>query len=232
MNETVSNFYGKSETYAETYALDHLPRIQAMFDRYGLKESLKGKRLLDVGGGQGLAGTLLDLSTDYWVIDGAEIRPEQRLCKGTWHQVDLDYHSFGSDDGDNCLARKPQWDAAFCLEVLEHLGNPHHALVEIKKLVKPDGDIFISVPTEEVWHNTPYPGLLWPPQNFIQFLGQMALPLVEPSRESAIIYRPKDRGWPAYQFRCRNAGWPEKRLLFPKEEAKFLPLTPLEATNA
>ena len=232
MNETVSNFYGKSETYADTYRLDHLPRIETLFARYNLKETLKGKRLLDVGGGQGLAGTLLDPSTDYWVIDGADIKPEQRLCRGTWHKVDLDYHTFGSEDGDNCLARKPRWDAAFCLETLEHLGNPHHALVEIKKLVKPDGDIFLSIPTEQVTHNAPYPSLLWPPQNFLQFLGQMALPLVEPPRESATIYQPKDRGWPAYQFRCRNAPWSEKRLLFPKEEAKFLPLTPLEATNA
>jgi 2-polyprenyl-3-methyl-5-hydroxy-6-metoxy-1,4-benzoquinol methylase len=230
-NPTVEGFYDKSETYAETYALDHLPRIQAMFDRYGLRESLKGKRLLDVGGGQGLAGTLLDPSTDYWVIDGADIKPAQRLCKGTWHQVDLDYHTFGSEDGDNCLARKPQWDAAFCLEVLEHLPGIYNCVAETKKLVKRDGDIFISVPTEEVWHNAIFPSLLWPPQNFLQWLRQMALPLVDPARDSAYIYRPTRRGWPAYQFRCRNADWTESEMLFKKDDPKFYGKTPQEYCN-
>lgn len=230
MNQTVTDFFAKNagESYADRYRLDHSPRLQALLDHYGLRESLKGKRVLDVGGGLGFLGELLDPSTDYWVIDGAEIECKQRLCKGDWLRFDLDHDTFGSYRN---TAFCGSFDAAFCLETLEHLGNPHHVLVEIKKLVKPDGDIFISIPTEEVTHNAPYPGLLWPPQNFIQFLGQMALPLAEPTRESAYIYQPKDRGWPAYQFRCRNDPWEKKRLAFPKAEAKFLPLTPLEATN-
>jgi hypothetical protein len=84
----------------------------------------------------------------------------------------------------------------------------------------------LSVPTESVWHNTPYPGLLWPRQNWEQFLGQMALPI-----EDFYVYQPNGPGWPAYQYKCRNAAWKEKRLAFPKQEEKFLNCTPIEATN-
>lgn len=223
-DNAVSEFYTKNgEEYIRQYRIDHSPRIKAMIDKYGLKSALSGKRLVDVGGGLGFAGELLDKSTDYWVIDGADIDPAIRVSEGNWFKADLDYNRF-STYRDTVLGG--QFDAAFCLETLEHVGNPHHLLVEIKNLVKPNGHIYISVPTETVWHNTPYPGLLWPPQNFAMFLGQMALPI-----EDFYIYQPTGPGWPAYQFKCRNAGWEEKKLVFPKDEAKFLPLNPIECTN-
>lgn len=228
MNSTVSNFFDKDITgrYRDQYRLDHGPRLQALLDAYDLKRQLIGKRVLDVGGGLGFLGELLDPSTDYTVVDGADVKPQQRLCLGTWVRADLDRDEFGSEDGDNCLARQPQFDAAFCLETLEHLSNPYHCLVEIKKLVKEGGDIFLSIPTEKVWHNVVYPGLLWPPVNFGVFLGQLALPL-----EDYYVYEPKDRGWPAYQFRCKNRPHSEKRMVFPKDEPKFRDCTILEATN-
>lgn len=225
IDKTVTNFFSKNaeESYNTTYRLDHGPRIKALFDRYNLVESLKGKRVVDVGGGLGFLGELLDPSTDYWVIDGADVKDEQKVCKGNWFQRDLDFGEYATYLN---TVLGGQFDAAFCLETLEHLGNPHHALVQIKQIVKLDGLIYLSVPTETVWHNTPYPGLLWPPQNFMQFLGQMALPITD-----AYIYEPKERGWPAYQFQCVNRPWREKRLAYPKTEEKFQDCTPLQATN-
>jgi SAM-dependent methyltransferase len=226
IDPTVSGFFSKNaaEGYAAQYRLDHGPRLKALLDRYGLVESLKSKRVVDVGGGLGFLGELLDPSTEYWVYDGSESAPEIRVSKGTWVRTDLDHDQFGG--GPICGEDGAFADAAFCLEVLEHLGNPHHCLVEIKKLVKPDGEVYLSVPTESVWHNTPYPSLLWPPQNFAVFLRQMALPILD-----FYVYEPKGRGWPAYQFKCRNAPWREKELVFPKAEEKFRDCTPLEATN-
>lgn len=225
-DSTVTNFFTKnaSDGYAATYRADHGPRIKALLDRYNLVESLKGKRVVDVGGGLGFLGEMLDESTDYWVYDGANVPKDQRLCKGEWVTVDLDHDAFGGGPiaGENGAFA----DAAFALEVIEHLGNPHHALVGIKKLVKPDGMIYISIPTESVWHNTPYPSLLWPPQNFETFLNQMALPI-----QDFYVYEPKERGWPAYQFACVNKPWSEKRLVYPKGEEKFRDCTPLQATN-
>lgn len=223
-NETVEHFYDKPVAgYIEAYRLDHGPRLQAVLDRYGLKESLKGKRVVDIGGGLGFLGELLDPSTDYWVIDGANVPERLRLCKGEWAQFDLDHDQFGSYRDTSLCG---PFDVAFCQETLEHIGNPHHALVEIKRLVKEGGEIYLSVPTETVWHNTPYPTLLWPQANFLLFLGQMALEVTD-----KWTYEPKGRGWPAYEYRCINRPWSEKRLLFPKGEAKFRDCTVLEATN-
>lgn len=234
MNDTVQGFYTKGVTdYVENYRLDHSPRLRALIDRYDLHAQLAGKRVLDIGGGLGFLGELLDPTTDYTVLDGATIVPSQRLCKGTWAKVDLDYDAFSWDihadpvyKGWGGGAARGTFDAAFCLETLEHVGNPHHLLVQLKALVKPGGDVFLSVPTEGVTHNTPYPSLLWPPTSFALFLAQMALPITD-----AYVYQPKDRGWPAYQYRCTNEAWSQKRLLFPKADPKFRDCTPLEATN-
>lgn len=218
-NDTVDGFYSKLDGYAESYWLDHGPRLRALLEKYNLVEKLKHKSVVDVGGGLGFLGKLLDPSTRYIVFDGANtLREQTRLCKGEWIIVDLDKDGFGNYGTDA--------EAVFCLETLEHLTNPYHAIVEIKKLVKLNGDIFLSVPTETVWHNTPYPSLFWPPANFVQWLGQMALPIVD-----AYIYTPKDRGWPAYQYWCRNAPWEEARMLFPKSESKFFGKKPHEYAN-
>lgn len=241
IDPTVSDFFIKDNPgYLAEYDHSHGPRLDALVARYGL-DKLRGQRILDVGGGLGFLGKRLDRSNDYWVIDGAEITPEQRLCRGNWLKADLDHDTFSRHDipgfGPTGLRdvmiytdrHLGSFDAAFCLETLEHIGNPHHALVEIKKLVKPDGDIYISIPTETVWHNAPMPTLLWPENpNFRLFLQQMALPILD-----FYHYTPATVGWPAYTYRCRNAAWTEnpRRLLFPKDEAKFLGATPLQATN-
>lgn len=238
MDPTVTNFFTKNAeaNYLAEYDHSHGPRLDAMINHFNLG-NLKNQRIVDVGGGLGFLGKRLDPSNDYWVIDGADVLPEQQLCKGQWINTDLDHSSFGSYStlvveqvsGDGIAShtvQMSQFDVAFFLETLEHIGNPHHALVEIKKLVKPNGNILISIPTENVWHNAPYPSLLWPQSNFVQFLEQMALPVVE-----SWEYQPKTVGWPAYHFMCRNEAWSNKKLLFPKAETKFHDATPLQCTN-
>ncbi len=232
IDPTVSDFFTKNgDEYETLYRLDHGPRIRALLDRYDLVNQLKGKRVVDVGGGQGFLGEMLDSSTEYWVIDGADVSEEKRLCRGTWGKADLDRDTFS--DGVFRLTEGTGWktlmepfDVAFCLETLEHLTSPYHCIDQIKSLVRPDGDIFLSVPTESVWHNTPYPSLFWPPTNFVDWLAQMALPLVD-----FYVYEPKVRGWPAYQFKCRNADWIEAKMRYPKEEAKFRGKKPHEYAN-
>src|SRR5665213_1148785 len=129
IDPTVSDFYTKNPAadYMAQYEISHGPRLDAIAARYDLK-SLRG-RVLDVGGGLGFLGKRLDRSVDYWVIDGAEITEEQRLCGGHWEKRDLDHDSLALDwvDGNGSPAR---FDVAFFLETLEHCGNPHHALVE------------------------------------------------------------------------------------------------------
>lgn len=225
IDPTVSKFFAKNpgEGYAESYRADHGPRLQAMIDRYGLKQSLAGKRVVDVGGGLGFLGELLDPSTDYWVIDGADVKPEQRVAKGEWFRADLDHDQFGSYR-DTALGGP--FDTAFCLETLEHLQSPVHCLLQIKRLVKEGGLVYLSVPSESVWHNTPNPFTFWPPQHFEVFLAQLALPV-----RDFYVYQPKERGWPAYQFLCENRPHREKRMIYAKDDPKFLDCDIVAATN-
>ncbi len=228
MNDTVHTFYDK-DSYQEPYDSQHGARLDELVQHCGLKARLAGKRVVDVGGGLGFLGKRLAPSTDYWVIDGAKIEEKDRLCKGRWTSADLDHSSFSSHystEVDGSLPRPGEFDAAFCLETLEHLSNPYHCLEQIKRLVKEGGEIYLSVPTETVWHNVVYPSLLWPKGNFDQWLGQMALDIQE-----SWTYVPQGRGWPAYTWRCINRGWEAKRMAFPKTEEKFRLATPLEMTN-
>ncbi len=230
MDTTVTNFYTKNaeQGYADDYDRQHGSRLDATITRFGL-DKLKDKKLLDVGGGMGFLGRRLDSSNDYWVVDGAYIPEDKRLCKGTWYDSDLDYTKFSEPGRFSLYTFKlvepipSDFDAAFFFETLEHLSNPYNALEQIKKAVKPNGDIYLSIPHENVWHNTVYPGLLWPVQNFQQFLGQMALPIVD--------FWLWDKGWNAYIFKCRNASWNEKVMLYHKAEDKFKDATPVQMTN-
>lgn len=238
MDPTVSDFFSKGgDEYETLYRLDHGPRIRALLDRYDLVNQLKGKRVIDVGGGQGFLGEMLDPSTQYHVIDGATVPPNKRLCKGEWVVADLDYDRFAESNpvvqdtwvgggGGFHSFPWPRFDCAFALEVLEHLKSPYHCIEQLKMLVKQDGDIFISVPDESVWHNTPNPFTFWPPQHFEVWLRQMALPVVD-----FYVYKPTVRGWPAYQFKCRNAAWTEAQMIYPKTEAKFIGKKPHEYAN-
>lgn len=244
IDSTVTDFYAKNPTdgYIDTYDTQHGPRLDAMIAHYGLS-TMGGQRVADVGGGLGFLGKRLHPSNEYWVFDGSVIPQEKRLCKGSWLRTDIQRDPFSHsyvDLGGGVLSMDrewlidldlikptPQFDIAFCLETLEHLSDPYHCLTQIKTMVKPNGAVVLSIPTETVWHNTIYPGLLWPRQNWEQFLGQMALPII-----NSWIFEPKPGGgWPAYHYWCRNAGWEESRMMFPKEEAKFKGATPLQATN-
>lgn len=216
MDDSVSNFYGKNaeSNYAKQYEIDHGPRLDAMIIKWNLREELKNSKVLDVGGGLGFLGKRFDPHTHYHVIDGAEVPNEQKLCAGVWTKADLDYDKFATAN---------TFDAAFCLETLEHLTNPYNCLAEIKKMVKMNGHVYISIPHFNVTHNYIYPGLMADPNVFAQFLGQMALPVID--------YWLWDKGWNAHHFKCLNLPYSQKMMLFPKEEAKFINATPVEMVN-
>lgn len=227
MDESIKGFYTKNaeQNYAAQYELDHGVRLDAMVAHWNLKE-FKNQRVLDVGGGLGFLGKRLDVNNDYWVIDGADVFERDKLCKGRWIKRDLDFEKFSDPVALLSGGREnPRgfFDTGFILETLEHLTNPYHCLAEMKKLVKEDGDIYISIPHVNVTHNYIYPALMVDPNNFAQFLGQMALPVAD--------YWLWNRGWNAHHFKCKNRPYSEKIMLYPKTESKFVNATPVEMVN-
>lgn len=233
IDPTVTQFYLKNphEAYIDTYEIHHGERLDNVVARCGLAALRAPTKVADVGGGLGFIGRRLDPSVEYWVFDGAEHPVEKRVCKGTWTQCDIQRFAFGPAEIDPAvrggIRTRQFFDVTLCLETLEHLSDPYHCLVQIKAMTKEGGDIIVSTPTETVWHNVVYPGLLWPQPNWEQFLGQMALPILD-----RWTYTPSpNRGWPAYCYRCSNAPWSASRMLYPKSESKFHGVTPLQMTN-
>jgi len=219
MNSSIETFYNNKDkdiNYVQNYNIEHGPRLDAIIKTFNLKE-LKNQKIIDVGGGCGFLGQRLDSSNEYIVFDGSNISENDKQCKMYLIKYDLDYEHFGTESNIKNV------DIGFCLEVLEHLSNPYHCLVEMKKMVKPNGDIYLSIPDVSVTHNTLYPGLIYPVQNFAQFLEQMALPIQD--------YFLFDKGWKTHIFKCKNASWENSKMLFPKQESKFFGKTPLEYTN-
>lgn len=220
IDPSVSNFFAKNagQGYLDQYDKDHGPRLDAMIKQWNLKETLKDKKIIDVGGGLGFLGKRLDPSTEYWIWDGADIEESQLLCKVKGRILgDLNVAEVTMEND------SAQFNTAFCLETLEHLTNPYNCLAQIKKLVKIGGDVIISIPHFNVTHNYIYPALMADPQNFVQFLNQMALPVKE--------YWLWSEGWNAHHFKCENRPYSEKKMLFEKHESKFINATPVEMVN-
>ena len=118
---------------------------------------------------------------------------------------------------------KGKLDYAFSFETIEHLQNPYHYLREIKTYLKLGGILYLTIPEISTTHNTLYPGLFYPVDNFKIFLGQMAFKI-----ERHVRHR---EAFSQEVFTLRNMPWSESKLMFPKSESKFQGVEPLVAIN-
>ena len=108
-------------------------------------------------------------------------------------------------------------------ETWEHIPNLYQCIIEIKKLIKKGGIIYASIPHENMTHNTFYPGLFYPVENFATFLAQMALEIKDHA-----VHR---KAHTQHVFTLVNHGWDKCRMRFPKAEEKFRNIPPLTAIN-
>lgn len=63
--------------------------------------------------------------------------------------------TFVGDIEDMSIIEPCVYDSAICLEVLEHVPNPHQAIKEIRRILKPSGIVLISVPHLSRLHDIP-----------------------------------------------------------------------------
>ncbi len=89
------------------------------------------------------------------------------------------------------------FDAIYCYEVFEHLTNPHRLFFEIRRVLKPEHNLYFSVPTQEQTmgygpcrHSFVYPGLL-ERENLERFFMQMYFKTehYEENREDIMYHR-------------------------------------------
>jgi hypothetical protein len=117
---------------------DKFTQKRAKYTQNFVKKYLseKSKTVLDIGENNPVGNSFADLF-------GLELENTSG---------DLDY---------NFTAPVKNYDVVFCFEVLEHLMSPKYFLLELKKYISPETQIFISFPSR--------PKFLWTYQHFHEY---------------------------------------------------------------
>lgn len=139
---------GKSEFYAKRYyaGLALEPRFAKILKIAG---RMKAERLLDIGCGDGSFTVLLKEKLQATEVHGPEIAPKAVLAadkKGiNAYLIDIDKRDLPYDDN--------YFDFIYCGEIIEHLFNPDHLLMEVYRVLKPGGTCIITTPNLASWAN-------------------------------------------------------------------------------
>ena len=125
--------------------------------------SVRGKRILEIGCGEGSLLKMLSAGNEVYGVDISESGVEKTRLKGIpCEHADASNESLPYTDG--------FFDVVITLETIEHVENPHRMLWEIKRVLKESGMLLISIPGEQVYHPFIYPGL-FTQKNFAEFLA-------------------------------------------------------------
>ena len=126
--------------------------------------SCQGKRILEVGCGGGKLLELLKPVNDVVGVDASVdgiAACDARGIEG--HCVDTSSEPLPFAD--------ESFDFVICLETIEHVMNPYYALMEMRRVLRPDGRLICSIPNPIWGHILLYPGL-FEYKNFRRFLEQ------------------------------------------------------------
>ena len=205
------DFYKTYGHSYDEYERSHKPRLDFLVEDLKLDE-LKDKNIADIGCGLGFIYNRLspEVQNNYYGYDGADF--ENPPFK--YQKVDLDNFSINKNNF---------FDAVLCFERIEHLTNPYNCLLEIKNILKKDHLLYLTIPESRTEHNTIYPGLIYPIQNFIKFLEQIAFQIVE--------YKIHDKSFFQNVLILKNKDWNESKMLWPKNEQKFQNIPPHISVN-
>ena len=124
--------------------------------------AVQGQRILEIGCGEGSLLKLLKTSNQVYGVDISESGVLKTQQKGIeCHHADASNEALPFEEG--------FFDTVITLETIEHVENPHRMLWEIKRVLKKNGTLLISIPGERVYHPFIYPGL-FTRKNFSEFL--------------------------------------------------------------
>lgn len=217
MDESIKKFYNESSGQPiDQYENSHKERFDFLVKDLCL-DQIKESTIVDVGCGYGPIFKRLNQSSNKFIgLDGANLQD----LFFTYIQTDLSYDYF-SQSYFNVTNKTA--DYALCFETIEHLSNPYHTLIEIKKILKLDGICYLTIPHQSICHNTIYPGLIYPVQNFIVFLQQMAFEIKD--------YRQHDKCFKQEVFTLINKSWDKSKMIWENSDPKFKNISPLEFVN-
>ena len=128
------------------------------FERYKwTKEKLdqipRGESIIDVGAGEQFFKKYCDglnyISQDFGEYTGTG---KEGLHTSTWDTNTIDIRC----DALNIPMKDNYFDNALCTEVLEHTPKPIGILKEIHRIIKPNGELILTVPAVSMVHFAPY----------------------------------------------------------------------------
>ncbi|MDA2932771.1 class I SAM-dependent methyltransferase [Acidobacteria bacterium AH-259-D05] len=126
----------------EVLEAEHLRRVVRYFHAwrvYTLRQRIGSRladaRILDVGDTDGLILKHLGKSGIGFNLSAAAV-----------HNIESNGIEAHMGDGHSLPFENDVFDYAFCFETLEHVENPHHLLIELSRVCRPDGRVFISIP--------------------------------------------------------------------------------------
>jgi len=199
-SQLAEDFYNNQE--ADDYEESHTKRFDFLIEDLAL-DKLKDSKILDVGCGMGFIFKRMpkDNGNIFVGIDGFK----NDVTEFAYRRKNLDYPF-----ADDLVEEFGKFDFAFMFEVAEHIANLYSAIYELKLSVKPDGILYISIPSINVQHNTLYPGIFFPVENFRVFLKQMALEIVEEKFHN--------KRFEQHVFVLRNKSWDHVNMMWPKTQ--------------
>jgi len=214
MENIITEFYNQNVGQGfEDYEKSHRDRFNFLVEDLRLNE-IKNSSILDVGCGYGpIFQRLYQKNNNILVgIDGAKLDNQFE-----YHIVDLQYDFFSA------LFNDKKFDYVFSFETFEHLSNPYHCLLEIKKLMHKDSIFYLSIPHESITHNTIYPSLLYPVDNFKLFLDQCAMQIID--------HRQHNKAFMQNVLTLKSLGWEHSNMLWRKNDDKFRNIPPHISIN-
>ena len=195
----------------EEYDASHDARLNFFIEDFKLN-NMENLRIADFGCGYGCLFKRLKKNNNTFIgFDGYEQDRASKFCE--YHITDLD-----KKFADKFLETNEKVDVAFCLETMEHVLNPYNALYEIKKILKKDKILYLSIPHESITHNTIYPSLIYPASNFKMFLEQLAFKVED--------VRIHSKSFVQVVFTLTNKDWPHSKMIWPKNEEKLKNIPP------
>jgi SAM-dependent methyltransferase len=137
MERWYNDFLEADPLYSEVELLDS-------YEPYcELLQALRG-RILDVGGGAGLAARFLNKSCEYWVIDPSAVWSEPQ-----WLEFGQKFRKTGPEPrfvmgtGENLPFESARFDHVLAFWSLNHASVPAACISEISRVVKTEGNVLL-----------------------------------------------------------------------------------------
>lgn len=219
MEKSVTQFYDEEVGQSiENYERSHCKRLDFLIQDLKLNE-ISNCSIGDFGCGYAPVFQRMakDKNNKFYGFDGASIGiSANQHCEYLVTDLNLPFADSFSKEHDKL-------DYALSFETFEHLPNPYNCMLEIKKILKIDGILYLSIPHQSVTHNTLYPGFIYPVDNFAVFLKQMAFEIID--------HRVHSKNFAQNVFILKNKDWNHSQMMFHKQEDKFKNIEPLIAIN-